>query len=204
MATHPFVATDVPLQIGEDNWECWCSSIELTPDQTMTDVTPLCSDDVRQLPGPITWTLDISYYQDWTSADALADPPQQDGISEWLFDHWGEEMPFAIGPAQPGGAVITGTCKIVAGPFGASSGDVAEGSVSLPAWDVQKIPGAAVVSAGLHKGTDWRAWRAANATTTLTPGAKASASASAPISRSRSGRVTATTSPVVAVAGSSE
>ncbi len=168
-ATNVFVAQDVPLQLGEENWECWCSSIELTPDQTMTDVTPLCSADVRQLPGPITWTLDLTYYQDWTSGGGTTGPvngggggggggdggdgdgdiettaatraASQDGISEWLFDHWGEEMPFAIGPAQEGGAVLTGICKIVAGAFGATSGDVAEGSVSLPAWNIQKIPG---------------------------------------------------------------
>lgn len=125
----PFIMRNAIIQLGTDDFAAAVSTATLTPSSGTTDFKGLKKAAVFTFPQATTWTLELSYGQDWSSAT---------GLSRWLFDHAGETVPFTLNPDDQTGVTPAvgqttwaGMVAIAPGAVGGDVDAVAVASVSL-------------------------------------------------------------------------
>ena len=121
IAVKPIVLKDALLTIGTDNYQSHVSQVEFVPSsqkQTWQGLTPDATfTDASQA----TWTMILTYAQDWETADAL---------SRYLFDHEGETVPAVFAPKN-GGTSWGANIVITPGRVGGNVNQFATSSVTL-------------------------------------------------------------------------
>jgi hypothetical protein len=117
----PLYLNDVSFVVEDDDYQAAIQSVAFTPSsKTVTEVggTP---DAVYTFPGPTSWTCDLSFMQDWSTANSL---------SLYLFNNDGQSKAVTFVP-NTGGPTITATVVITAGAIGGDIGSVGKAKVSL-------------------------------------------------------------------------
>lgn len=122
----PFIMKNAIVTLGSpgDDFAAACSTVALTPSSGTTPFTGLKKAATFTFPNATTWSLDLTYAQDWHSETSL---------SRWLYDHAGETVPFSIDPDDLGDGHTSwaGDCSIVEGAVGGDVDSVATATVSL-------------------------------------------------------------------------
>lgn len=117
----PIVLRDASLTIGADSYESNVSGVTFTPSSSVVSWSGLTPEDTYSFPGVTTWTCDLEYAQDWTTADSL---------SRYLHENEGEAVTAVFEPKN-GDPAVTATIVIAPGAIGGTVNTVAVGSVSL-------------------------------------------------------------------------
>lgn len=117
----PIVLKNVLLTIGEDSYEKNVSGVEFVPSVTTVNWKGLHPDAVHTDVSTATWVCNLSYAQDWETADSL---------SQYLLEHEGETVDATFEPVN-GGAGFTAELVITPGSIGGQVDAVAVASVSL-------------------------------------------------------------------------
>lgn len=121
----PHILRDVDLKIGTDNYEAHVNRVAFVPTTSTVTWQGLAPSASFSGQTAATWTCELSGVQDWTTADSL---------SEYLFDHEGEEVTVEFTPRKGSGktwtAIMTcapvtvggdvNTVPVFAGTFGLS------------------------------------------------------------------------------------
>ncbi len=118
----PFIMGNATLTIDSNSYEGEVSAAVFTPTssiQTWKGLTPAA---VYTFPTNATWTLDLTYAQDFTTDDTLA---------SYLLAHEGETVADVVFEPVAGGRSFTADITIVPGSIGGTVDAVAEGTVSL-------------------------------------------------------------------------
>jgi hypothetical protein len=118
----PLFMKDVLFSVGTDSYEKHVSSVVFTPATTSVSWKGLEPSSTYTNVGTATWTVDISFAQDWETADSL---------SAYLFAEQGETKTVVFEPVN-GGQGFTADIIIVAGAIGGAVDSYAETTVSLP------------------------------------------------------------------------
>lgn len=122
IAVEPILLGNAKLTFGTDDYEAHVSSAAFNP----TDNTPVTWKGLSPTSSfsfgkKAVWTLDLSYAQDWETANALAD---------YLHENEGEEVNVVFAPVD-GGTSYTADVIITPGAIGGDVDTVAVGQVSL-------------------------------------------------------------------------
>lgn len=117
----PIVLTDVLLTIGTDSYEKHVSQVEFVPSASQVNWKGMSPDAVFSFPTQATWQANISYAQDWVTANSL---------SRYLYDHEGEIKDAHFEP-KAGGPGWDAQLLITPGAIGGTVDSVAVGTVSL-------------------------------------------------------------------------
>ena len=118
----PLFMKDVVFSVGTDSYEKHVSSVMFTPATTSVSWKGLEPSATYTNVGTATWNVDISFAQDWETANSL---------SAYLFDNQGETKTVVFEPVN-GGQGFTADIIIVAGAIGGAVDSYAETTVSLP------------------------------------------------------------------------
>lgn len=118
----PLFMKDVVFSVGTDSYEKHVSSVMFTPATTSVSWKGLEPSATYTNVGTATWTVDISFAQDWETANSL---------SAYLFANQGETKTVVFEPVN-GGQGFTADIIIVAGAIGGAVDSYAETTVSLP------------------------------------------------------------------------
>lgn len=113
ISVHPFVLKDVTLTIEDDNYEAHVSEVTFTPSssqQTWQGLTPSAAFTDTST---ATWTVTLTYAQDWSDADSL---------SYKLHEEEGASWDVVFKP-QPGSGMPTVEATLIVTP-GAIGGTV--------------------------------------------------------------------------------
>lgn len=121
IAVNPFILNDVTLTVESDNYEAHVSSVTFTPSSSVVNWKGLTPTAVFSFGTNATWTCDLEYAQDWSTANAL---------SRYLFEHEGDEIDVTFEPVA-GGPAITATLIVTPGAIGGAVDAVATATVSL-------------------------------------------------------------------------
>lgn len=121
MPFQPIMLNDSTLTIDSESFEVQVSSAVFTPSGSTVTWKGLTPTSKYSFSVPADWTLDLGYAQDWEFADAL---------SRFLHEHEGENLAAVFSPNN-GGATVSATISIAAGPIGGEVGTVAVGTVSM-------------------------------------------------------------------------
>lgn len=124
IAVVPFVLKDILLTIGTDNYETNVSTVHFTPSVstvTWQGLTPASSFTDTTSP---TWTCELSYAQDWKTANSLA---------QYLLTNAGQTKVAVFKPkgSGTGEAIFTASIIIAPGEIGGDVNTVQVGSVTL-------------------------------------------------------------------------
>jgi hypothetical protein len=76
----------------------------------------------QTLPGVETWVLNLTFAQDWTTA----------GVSMFLFENFGQEVPFTLDLVGAGTPMATGSVFVQAASMGGTAGQPLASTVALP------------------------------------------------------------------------
>lgn len=125
----PFIMRNAVISFDTDDFAKAVSTATLTPSSGTTDFKGLKPTAVFTFPQATTWTLELTYAQDWSAATSL---------SRFLFDHAGETLPFTLNPDDTtgmspgvGSTTWSGTVAIAPGAVGGDVDSVAVATVSL-------------------------------------------------------------------------
>lgn len=126
----PIFIKNVDLVLGDpvtgDNFKCQLRSINLDPDTNIVKIKTACPEgQYAQVEDP-EWTLGLGYL----AGNMVGTGTGPAALTEFLFDHKGEQMPFLFRP-KSGGAGWSGTVTVVAGGVGGDVGGYSEKTVSL-------------------------------------------------------------------------
>ena len=122
VAVKPIVLKDILFQVDADDYAAAVSQAQFDPasntvtwqggkpDATFTDTTPA------------TWTLALTFAQDWESATSL---------SRYLFDHEGETIDVTLKPKASAAPSFTAKVIIVPGSIGGQIGAYSTATVTL-------------------------------------------------------------------------
>ena len=124
IAVAPFVLKDVVFTVDIDSYEKHVSTVRFVPDAsvvTWKGLTPSATFSESTSP---TWTCEVSYAQDWETADSF---------SQYLMANAGQEKDVVSRPKGTGSNLpeFTATLIIAAGPIGGDVDTVANGSVTM-------------------------------------------------------------------------
>lgn len=122
IAVQPLFMKDVLFSVGTDSYEKHVSSVVFTPANTAVSWKGLDTAATFTNVGTATWTVDISFAQDWETANSL---------SAYLFANQGQTKSVVFEPAS-GGTGFSADIIIVAGAIGGTVDSYAETTVSLP------------------------------------------------------------------------
>lgn len=127
LAVQPFVLKDIVLTVEADDYARHVSTAQLVPTTTQDRITwhGLSPDaDFTEAGDPTTtWVLNLTYAQDWNTADSL---------SQYLLDNAGQTKTIVLQPrAGSGQKTFTVEAVIVPGPVGGDYNTVQTGTVSL-------------------------------------------------------------------------
>lgn len=122
----PIILRDVLLSFttGESTtaeFEKHVSQVQFDPTSSVVNWKGLNPEAVFSFGTASTWTCTLAYAQDWETADSL---------SQYLYDHEGEEIPVTFEP-KSGGAGWTATLIIAPGSIGGTVDSVAVATVTL-------------------------------------------------------------------------
>lgn len=121
MAFQPIILADAALTLDSGAYEGQISGAVFTPSSSPVTFTAI-NGDVHTLATKATWTLDLTYAQDWEDATSLSD---------YLHAHEGEVVSAVFEPVD-GGRSFTANVTITPGAIGASDTTaVASSTVSL-------------------------------------------------------------------------
>jgi len=81
--------------------------------------------------GTATWVADLTFAQDWNTADSL---------SAYLFENEGEEVTLTFEPINGVSGTWTATVIVAPGAVGGAVDSFAEATVSLPIQGHQYVP----------------------------------------------------------------
>lgn len=118
----PFIMGNATLTIDGTTYQDQVSSAVFTPTSSIVTWKGLSPDAVFTFPTNATWTLDLTYAQDFTTDDTLA---------MFLLEHEGETIADVVFAPVAGGRTFTADITIVPGSIGGAVDAVAEGTVSL-------------------------------------------------------------------------
>lgn len=123
ISVQPLYLKDVVLSIGTaGEFEKHVSGVVFTPSVSTATFKGLDSDAVFTQASNASWTVDLSYVQDWDSATSL---------SAYLFNNAGTEVDVTFTPASGSGS-WEATVIIVPGAVGGQVDAYATSQVSLP------------------------------------------------------------------------
>lgn len=122
----PIVINNLVLRLGDaatgDEFQKAITSAILTPASSNVTFQGGTPDAAFTFPGPTSWTLDLTYAQDVDTVGSL---------SQYLWEHQGEEVEFMLKPKASGATTWEGSTIIAPGAAGAAVAAVATSSVSL-------------------------------------------------------------------------
>lgn len=118
----PLYLKDVVLTVDGDTYEKHVSGVTFTPSVSTATFKGLDSDAVFTQASNATWTVDLTYVQDWDTADSL---------SAYLFNNAGSEITLSF-LAQTGSGTWSATVIVVPGAVGGAVDAYATSTVSLP------------------------------------------------------------------------
>lgn len=130
IAVAPLVLKDVTLTLGTDTYEKHVDSVAFTPSAstlTWTGLDGTTHSDV----GQATWVSDLSYAQDWDTANSL---------SQYLLANEGDTVAATLKPRSGSGPSFTSTLTITPGAIGGGVGAYATAKVSLPCTKPVLVP----------------------------------------------------------------
>lgn len=118
----PIYLKDVVLTVDGDTYEKHVSGVSISPSVSTATWKGLEPTAVFSQAGAATWTVDLTYAQDWETADSL---------SAYLFNNEGAEIALSFVPVS-GGGTWSATVVIVPGAVGGAVDAFAEATASLP------------------------------------------------------------------------
>lgn len=121
IAVAPFLMRDCLFQVASDAYEKHVSAVEFMPASSVVNWKGLTPDAVFSFGTPATWTCNLSFAQDWSTAGSL---------SRYLFEHEGDEISVTFEPVADGPSV-TATLIVAAGSIGGPVDSVAVSTVTL-------------------------------------------------------------------------
>lgn len=119
----PLFLKDVTLTVGTDSYEKHVSSVTLTPANATASWKGLNPAATFTDAGTPTWTLDLSYAQDWDTVNSL---------SKYLFANQGSTKTITFKPKSANTPTFTVSVIILAGAVGGAVDSFGEAQVSLP------------------------------------------------------------------------
>jgi hypothetical protein len=121
IAVNPFILRDTLFTVASDNYEAHVSNVTFTPSSSVVNWQGLTPDATFSFGSTATWTADLTFAQDWSTANSL---------SRYLFEHEGDEIAVVFEPVA-GGPSVTATLIITPGAIGGEVNAVAVATVSL-------------------------------------------------------------------------
>lgn len=122
IAVAPLILKDMILTIGTDSYEKHVSRVQFIPNsQTKTWRGGTPTDVFTDVSSP-TWTCQIDYVQDWTTASSL---------SQYLLANAGSAIAVTFKPQNGVGPSFTATLNIIPGAIGGQITEFATTSVTL-------------------------------------------------------------------------
>ena len=122
IAVSPLYLRDVIMTIGADSYQAALSSAAFTPSASVSNWKGLTPGAVFTAGGITTWTVDLTYAQDWDSAGSL---------SAYLFNSEGSQVTATFKPRSGSGASFSATIIIQPGAVGGGVESFGEATVSL-------------------------------------------------------------------------
>lgn len=125
-AVNPLVLKDVTLTFGPSagtqyDFKKHVDQVTFTPSSSQMTWTGLGSNTHSDVT-TATWTVALSYVQDWDSATSL---------SRYLFTNEGQEIDVIFKPKSAGSMTVTATVVITPGAIGGSVNAYAAATVTL-------------------------------------------------------------------------
>lgn len=121
IAVNPFLMRDCLFSVATDSYEKHVSAVEFVPSSSVVNWKGLTPAAVFSFGTPATWTCNLSFAQDWATANSL---------SRYLFEHEGDEIAVVFEPVA-GGPSITATLIVAPGSIGGAVDAVAVATVTL-------------------------------------------------------------------------
>lgn len=119
----PLFIKDCLVKFGaSDSYEAAVRDVKFTPSASVVTVRAAAPAAVYQNVDTATWTLDMTYLQDWETTTSLA---------RYLYANEGSTVALTFEP-KTGGATITANVVVTPGAIGGAVGAYAEATVSLP------------------------------------------------------------------------
>lgn len=123
IAVTPRILKDVDLIIEADNYKKHVSTVKFGSQRQTQTWTGLAPDASFSETGTPTWSLELSYAQDWETAGSL---------SRYLHAHDGERVTVKFKPRSATGApAFTSHVTLSAGDVGGTAGQYAVATVTL-------------------------------------------------------------------------
>lgn len=120
IAASPFMMRDCTLSVAADSYEAHVSAVEFVPSSSVVNWKGLTPTAVHSFPTSATWVCNMSFAQDWATANSL---------SRYLFENEGDEIVVVFEPVA-GGPSVTATIFITPGSIGGQVDSVAVSTVS--------------------------------------------------------------------------
>lgn len=121
-AVVPFLLRDCTFTVDSDNYEAHVSQVEFVPTSSVVTWKGLTTTSTYSKTTTSTWVCNLSYAQDWETADAL---------SRYLLENEGTSVAAVFTPVSGSGDTISATIEIAPGAIGGTVDTVAVGSVAL-------------------------------------------------------------------------
>lgn len=118
----PLFLTRCRIVIDEYNFAAAVNQIRFEPSRQTQQFIGLDPEAVITDTSAATWSLVLSYAQDWSNPDSL---------SNFLAEHDGEEVDIEVQPIAGSGPVITATVTLAAGAIGGNANQHATSQVTL-------------------------------------------------------------------------
>lgn len=119
---NPLYMSESKITIGGTSFEAEVSGVKLTPTSPSSTWKGLKKGSTFTKAGLAAWAAALNFGQDHELATSL---------SNYMFDHEGEEQPFTIEPVD-GGTGFAGTLICQAGEIGGDVDQFGTASVTLP------------------------------------------------------------------------
>lgn len=119
----PLYLKDVILTVDGDTYEKHVSGVTITPSVATATFKGLEPTATYSQASTATWTVDLTYVQDWETADSL---------SAYLFNNAGSEITMSFKPESGTGGTFSATVIVVPGSVGGTVDAYATSTVSLP------------------------------------------------------------------------
>lgn len=120
---NPLFLKDVVFSVGTDSYEKHVSSVVITPSTSTATYKGLNPDATFTNTGSPSWTVDISFVQDWETTNSLA---------LYLFNNQGDTKTVTFKPQSGSGPSVEIDVIIIPGSIGGAVDSYAETTVSLP------------------------------------------------------------------------
>jgi hypothetical protein len=123
IAANPLYLKDVVVDIAGNDYGNTVTSVALTPASTTATFTGMKPGAVFTETSTPTWTVALTYGQDWETTNSLAG---------YLFDNAGKSVLMTFKPRTGSGPSFKATVVIVPGAIGGAVSAFASSTVTLP------------------------------------------------------------------------